>query len=78
MHFNVEHLIPAVDLGDPELFGRYLQWLDDLLRARGVETRDVTRCLELLGDEVERRYQADESRVIRDILVASQRSLRRA
>ena len=77
MHFNVDHLIPAVDLGDPDLFGRYLQWLDDLLRARGVETREVTRCLELLGDEVERRYAPDESRAIRDVLDASQRSLSR-
>jgi hypothetical protein len=78
MHFNVDHLIPAVDLGDADLFGRYLQWLDDLLRSRGVATRDVTRCLELLGDEVERRYEPDESRAIRDILEASQRSLPRA
>ncbi|HEX5972174.1 MAG TPA: hypothetical protein VFY85_09620 [Gemmatimonadaceae bacterium] len=78
MHFNVDHLIPAVDLGDADLFGRYLQWLDDLLRSRGVETRDVTRCLELLGDEVERRYAPDESRAIREILDASRRSLPRA
>ena len=75
MHFNVDHLIPAVDLGEPDLFAGYLDWLNDLLRARGVDTRDVTRCLQLLRDEVSRRYSADESRVIGEILDASMRSL---
>lgn len=75
MHFNVDHLIPAVDLGDPDLFARYVTWLCDLLRSRGVDTRDVTRCLELLRDEVTRRYSEDESRVVSEILHASLRSL---
>lgn len=75
MHFNVDHLIPAVDLGEPDLFARYLGWLNDLLQARGVDTRDVTRCLQLLRDEVSRRYSADESRAIGEILDAGVRSL---
>lgn len=77
MHFNVDHLIPAVDLGDPDLFTRYLQWLHELLQARGVDTRDVCRCLELLRDEVTQRYQRSEARLVTNILDAGLRSLRR-
>lgn len=75
MHFNVEHLVPAVDLGDPELFVRYVQWLHGLLQARGVDTRDVTRCLELLQGEVVRRYTASEAQPITTILDAGLRSV---
>lgn len=75
MHFNVEHLVPAVDLGDPDLFVRYVQWLHGLLQARGVDTRDVTRCLELLQDEVTRRYAAADAQPITTILDAGLRSV---
>src|SRR5947209_6219450 len=58
MHYNIEHLIPAVDLQQPELFAEYVHWLDGMLRARGVATRDVRRCLELLREETRNRYDA--------------------
>ena len=75
MHFNVDHLIPAVDLGAPELFVRYVQWLHDLLHARGVDTRDVTRCLQLLRGESTRRYAPEEARAVGDVLEAGMQAL---
>lgn len=77
MHFNIEHLVPAVDLDDDSLFVRYVEWLHGLLHARGVDTRDVTRCLQLLRDEVVRRYTTAEARPIGDVLDAGIRSLPR-
>jgi hypothetical protein len=68
MHFNVEHLIPAVDLGEPELFATYVRWLDALLRARNVPTREVVRCLELMEAEARARFAADEAEAVADVL----------
>ena len=34
----------------------YVRWLNDMLNARGVATRDVRRCVELLGEEARERY----------------------
>ena len=31
MHFNIEHLVPAVALGESQLFARYVVWLRDML-----------------------------------------------
>jgi hypothetical protein len=64
MRYNIDHLIPAVDLGDGAMFARYVEWLDGLLRARNVATRDVVRCLELLRDRCARRFPAAESAAI--------------
>jgi hypothetical protein len=61
LHFTVEHLIPAVDLADPSMFAGYVRWLDALLRARNVPTRDVRRSLELLEREVRARFPLDEA-----------------
>ena len=47
MHYNLEHLAPAVALGDPALFVRYVEWLRDMLHARGVGMDEVRRSLEL-------------------------------
>ena len=47
MHYNLEHLAPAVELGDPGMFASYVRWLDSLLRARNVDTAELVRCLEL-------------------------------
>jgi hypothetical protein len=47
MHYNIEHLAPAVALGEPQLFERYVVWLRDLLAARHVPLHDVQRSLEL-------------------------------
>ena len=68
MHFNIEHLIPAVDLGEPQLFATYVRWLDSLLRARNVPTREVVRCLELVEAEARARFAADEAEAVADVL----------
>ena len=70
MVYNIEHLIPAVDLADGAMFARYVEWLDGLLRARNVATRDVIRCLELLRDRCVARYPAEESSAIGGIIEA--------
>lgn len=78
MVYNIEHLIPAVDLADGAMFARYVEWLDNLLRARKVATRDVIRCLELLRDRCVQRYPAAESAAIADIIEAGLRVVRPA
>jgi hypothetical protein len=77
MLHNVDYLVPAVDLGDPAIFAAYVTWLDDLLRARRVETTHLVRCLELLGEEATARYGADEAAAVRTILDAGLSVLRR-
>lgn len=76
MVYNVEHLIPAVDLADGAMFARYVEWLDGLLRARNVATRDVIRCLELLRDRCVQRYPAEESAAIAGIIETGLRVVR--
>ena len=78
MVYNVEHLIPAVDLADGAMFARYVEWLDGLLRARNVATRDVIRCLELLRYRCVERYPAAESAAIADIIETGLRVVRSA
>ena len=70
MHYNIEHLIPAVDLELPSMFGDYVHWLDTMLRSRGVATIYTRRCLELLIDEAKARYAADEVDVITRVIDA--------
>ena len=70
MRYNIEHLTPAVELGDEAMFAGYVQWLDSLLRARNVPTRDVVRCLELLNDRCAVRYPRGEAETISAILRA--------
>jgi hypothetical protein len=41
MRYTIEHLAPAVALGEPQLFARYVAWLVDLLRARSIPAEDV-------------------------------------
>jgi hypothetical protein len=64
LRFTIEHLIPAVDLGQPEMFASYVQWLDELLRARNVSTHEVVRSLELTGRIVSERFAADQAETI--------------
>lgn len=70
MHYNIEHLIPAVDLENPTMFAEYTRWLNGMLRARGVSTRDVRRCLELLADQAHERYDASEAAVVQRVIDA--------
>ncbi len=60
MRYNVEHLAPAVDLGEPGMFVGYVQWLDGLLRARNVSTAEVVLSLELMEGQVRERFSAEE------------------
>jgi hypothetical protein len=64
LRFTIEHLMPAVDLGQPEMFASYVVWLDDLLRARNVSTREVIRSLELTERIVRERFAVDEAEAI--------------
>ncbi|HUE96454.1 MAG TPA: hypothetical protein VMN39_07325 [Longimicrobiaceae bacterium] len=61
IRYNVEHLAPAVALGDPGIFARYAEWLQDLLDARGVRMDEVHRSLELIRDLLRRRLPPDEA-----------------
>ena len=61
MHYNLEHLAPAVALDDPSLFARYAEWLRDMLGARGVGVDEVRRSLEITRDVTGERMPADEA-----------------
>jgi len=45
-----------------------VRWLDALLRARNVPTREVVRCLELVEAEARARFAADEAEAVADVL----------
>lgn len=70
MRYNVQHLVPAVDMGDASMFTKYVEWLDGLLRARNVPTRETLRCLELLRNEVLARYERNDVDAITAVLDA--------
>lgn len=70
MHYNIEHLIPAVELEDPPMFVKYVEWLDSMLRSRGVLTKYTKRCLELVAEESRERFDADEVKAIDAVLGA--------
>lgn len=71
MNFNLEHLRPAVLLGKPAMFVAYVQWLDGLLRARGVDTREVVRSLVLTERVLGERFTAEEVAVVTPSLHAA-------
>ena len=64
MHYNLEHLAPAVALDDPSLFARYAEWLRDMLAARGVGMDEVRRSLEITRDIARERMPADEAAAV--------------
>lgn len=59
--YNLEHLAPAVDLSEPEMFASYARWLDGLLRARGVGTDEVVRSLVITERVLVDRLEPDEA-----------------
>ena len=61
MRYNLEHLIPAVELQAPDMFARYAGWCDGVLRARGVPTAELLRSLEIMGADVAVRLPADQA-----------------
>ena len=70
MHYNIEHLAPAVALGDPHVFGRYVVWLRDMLGARNVPPDDVRRSLELTIEMVNKHLDPDYAKEIVAVIKA--------
>lgn len=64
MRYNLEHLIPAVELEAPDMFSRYATWCDQLLRARGVQTAELVRTMEIMRADVAARLPADQARAV--------------
>lgn len=64
MRYTLEHLAPAVALGEPVLFERYVEWVRDMLHARGVPAGELRRCLELARATIEHRLSAAESAAV--------------
>ena len=64
MRYNLEHLAPAVALGEPGIFARYVRWLDDLLRARNIPASDVRRSLEVMEAVISARLPGEEAAAI--------------
>lgn len=48
MCYTLEHLAPSVALGEPQLFARYVAWLVDLLRPRGIPPEHVGDTMRVL------------------------------
>ena len=70
MRYNIEHLAPAVALGEPELFARYVRWLEELLRVRNVPADDVRRSLETTEAVIAARLPAEEAAAIAECIRA--------
>jgi hypothetical protein len=64
MRYNLEHLAAAVALGEPDLFVRYVRWLDDLLCARNIPASDVRRSLEVMQAVILARLPSEEAAAI--------------
>lgn len=75
IRYTIDHLIPAVDLAQPSMFTAYVGWLDELLRARSVSTREVIRSLELIEQAVRNELAPDEANVVASCLRAGLDSL---
>ena len=78
MHYCLEHLAPAVALHDPAVFARYVSWLEALLAARGIGSRDVRLSLEAARSELGHRLPPEESMGVLDCIQAGLDSLRDA
>ena len=75
LRYNLEHLAPALALGEPALFEGYLRWLAGLLAARGIPTEEIARSLVLTADAIARRFPADEAEAARATLATGLRVL---
>jgi Phycobilisome protein len=75
VRYSLEHLVPAVELEAPDMFGRYAAWCDGVLRSRGVPTGELARSLELLADEAAGRLPADEAAAVAPCVDAGLRAL---
>jgi hypothetical protein len=70
MRYNVEHLAPAVALGEPVLFGRYVAWVGDMLAARGVAGPELRRSLEIMRDLTTARLPAEQAGPVAESIAA--------
>jgi hypothetical protein len=70
MRYNLEHLAPAVDLEQPEMFAGYVGWVDGLLRSRGVATDELALSLEIMEAVVAERVPAGAAEAVRVCLRA--------
>lgn len=75
MRYNLEHLIPAVELGAPDMFARYAAWADGVLRARGVPTGELARSMEIMRADVAARLPADQADAVASCMDAGLRAL---
>ena len=64
MRYHLEHLAPAVELEDPALFARYAEWCDGVLRARGVQTVELLRSLQLMESAVVARLPGEQAQTV--------------
>jgi hypothetical protein len=78
MRYNLEHLIPAVELGAPDMFARYAAWAGGVLRARGVPTDELARSLEIMRADIAARLPADQAGAVAECLDAGVQALRAA
>lgn len=78
MRYNLEHLIPAVELGAPDMFARYAAWCDGVLRARGVPTAELVRSMEIMRADIAARLPGDEARAVAESLDAGLAALQAA
>jgi len=76
MRYNLEHLAPAVDLAQPELFAAYVRWLDGLLRSRNVGGGELVRSLELTERVLAEQLAPDEAEAAVPSLRAGLQALR--
>lgn len=75
VRYTIDHLIPAVDLAEPPMFATYVRWLDDLLGARHVPRREVTRSLELIDEHARSHLAPDEADAVTSCIRAGLESL---
>jgi hypothetical protein len=78
MRYNLEHLIPAVELEAPDMFARYAAWADGVLRARGVPTAELARSMEIMRADVAVRLPAEQADAVAGCIDAGLQALRAA
>ena len=70
MRYNLEHLAPAVALGEGSLFSHYCVWLRDMLAARGVGAGEIVRSLHLIAEVVRAEFPPDEALLVAEAVDA--------
>lgn len=65
---TIDHLATALELGDADIFARYVHWLVALLRVRNVAVSDIARSFHLVATECEGRFPPDEARLAKRVL----------